>query len=153
MAVLSFYMGLGNQMVQAILFWGSFRYGLSFEVRQLFSFWSAQLIWIKFLSGPLLPSQILLLNVFHKIFNRIVCVKHPRFGGAVKDLSVCVDKNSLENYFFCFCPFQVTMNSPFTPKKNFLSSFCLPLPCALSLLCWLFLRTSSQNQWPTPPKQ
>ena len=52
MAVLAFYGGLGNQMVQAILFWGSFRYGLSFEVRQLFSFWSAQLIWIKFLSGP-----------------------------------------------------------------------------------------------------
>ena len=51
MVVLSFYMGLGNQMVQAIPFGGASD-GLSFEVRQLFSFCSAQLIWIKFLSGP-----------------------------------------------------------------------------------------------------
>ena len=43
---------------------------------------------------------------FHKIFKRIVCVKHPRFEGAVKDLSVSACKNSFENYFFAFVLFR-----------------------------------------------
>ncbi|XP_074620388.1 uncharacterized protein LOC141879144 [Acropora palmata] len=47
---------------------------------------------------------------------------------------------------------QVITKSQFTPRKNFLSSFCLPLPHAPSLQCWLFLRTSFLNLWPTRPK-
>ena len=117
MVVLTFYVGMGNQMVQVIPFggvsdlgyrlrWGSF----------LVLVCSADLDKVSFSSFSS-HLRFYCLMFFHKTFNRIVCVKHPRFEGAVKDLSVSVDKNYLEITSFTFFLFR----SPWTlhlPQKR-----------------------------------
>ena len=82
---------------------------------------------------------------FHKIFKRIVCVMHPRFEGAVKDLSVCACKILLKITFLLLC-FSGHHELSIYPKKE-LPFFILFTAALCSFTAMLALLT---HQFPEP---